>query len=70
MAVISDDAHAVDSSTVCAVTKAASVQSPPFESAYYLTVQGQAGAGQVLRWDDQGPRDEFYKRLIEAMEKG
>lgn len=70
MAVIADDAHAVNPSTVCVATKAEAVQEPPNPSSYYVAVQASGGSGQVLRWDDEGPRDEFYKRLIEAMEKG
>ncbi len=68
MAVIADDTHAVNPSTVCVVTKADAIQEPPFPSAFFLVVQASNGA-QSLRWDESGPRDEFYKRLINAMEK-
>ena len=64
---IYDDAHAVSPSTVCVVTKADAVQPPPFESFWYLVIQCGVGT-QTLRWTDESPRDEFYKRLIEAME--
>ncbi len=68
MTVIYDDTHAVSASTVCVVTKADAEQPPPFDSAYFLAVQTTNGC-QTLRWTDVNALDEFYKRLIEAMEK-
>jgi len=68
MPVLYDDTHAVNPSTVCVVTKANAVQPPPFESFWYLVIQSGDGS-QTLRWTDESLRDEFYKRLIEAMEK-
>ena len=70
MAIIADDTHAVDSSTVCVVTKAEALQPPPFESVWFITVQAATGVGQVLRFDSADARDGFYKELVSAMEKG
>lgn len=66
MACISDDEHAVNSATVCSVAKAESLQPPPFESFWYLSVQ-TTGGEQSLRFTSVDARDKFYKKLIAAI---
>ncbi len=63
MAIVYDDYNAVDAVKVSTVTK------PIAGTSWYLTVVSVSGP-VTLWFADEGSRDDFYKRLIEAMEKG
>lgn len=63
MPVIRDDYHAVEAADVSAVVK------PDQEWMHYLTLSMNSGATVELRFDDTGQRDDFYKSLIDGMEK-
>lgn len=59
MAVIADDTHAIDPSTVKMVIK---------NGERKLTLYGDNLAPAMeMVFKDNGPRDEFYKRLVDSM---
>jgi hypothetical protein len=58
---VSDDYHAIQSSAVECVTK------PSDPSAWDLTVWLVCGLALTLWFDTSDTRDEFYKRLVDAM---
>jgi hypothetical protein len=66
MAVIDDDTHAVVSESVEIVTKSDDLRDPPIPSWWYLDIQSKGGYRR-LTWDAESPRDDFYKKLVEAM---
>ncbi len=66
MAVIADDTHAVSPGAVVSVVKLEVLADPPQPSYWYLAVAG-ASISQMLRFDVVDARDEFYKRLVDAM---
>ena len=71
MAVVENGTYAVQASEVAMVYKTDIEAVPPDTPASYLLTVIPKNIGKPqspqLRFEDQGPRDEFYKKLVEAM---
>jgi len=61
MALVSDDYHAVQSASVVSVEK------PDAETLWSLSLATSGGDVQ-LRFESLGARDDFFKKLVNAME--
>ncbi len=71
MPTIEDGTYAVQASTVACVYKSDIPAVPPDQPASYLLTVMFAGIGKPsspqLRFEKSDARDEFYKRLVDAM---
>lgn len=70
MAIIENGTYAVNSADVGAVCKGSSYAPPPTDTSYWLRVvlKGTGSASsQVWVFPSEGDRDEFYKKLVNAM---
>jgi hypothetical protein len=72
MAVIDDGTYAVQAEDVSVVYKSTTAAVPPAPAIYALRVipQGVGNPyGSQLRFADESARDDFYKKLVDAMRK-
>lgn len=70
MAVIDNGVYAVQSADVSVVYKTDTPASPTDPGTYELVVIPKGTSSPYsprFRWDDENSRDEFYKRLVDAM---
>ena len=61
MAVVSDDWNAVNAATVSSVTK------PDLDTVLYLVIYAENCPPVTVWFPDTAARDDFFKKLIEAM---
>jgi len=66
MAVIDDGLHAVVAASVEVVKKIDDLHVFPVPSFWYVDLQTSSGYSRLTFLDD-GSRDDFYKKLVEAM---
>lgn len=70
MAIVENGWYAVSSSDVATVAKQDTAMPPPAETLYSLRLLLKGvGGGSSPNWvfESEGDRDEFYKKLVDAM---